>query len=243
MQNASLDQRLDDLERQTLRLKRRINLLAAAAGLFAILAIAGWKQSGQIVQAKRFEVLDPSGKVVGAFGLLETGGAKMTLNNRNGTLIYTAGATDIGDGSIACFDGTGRRRFFVSPSSAHPEDYVLGIESGKSGPQKLPSSIQMGRFHDRGAGIKIFGASETSPRMSILTMPDESSEINMLHSVSGGTRWKAFDFHSELAFTNMAREGASDFRLDSTLVLNSPAGKLMQSDGSGPVYWPKPPER
>ena len=236
MHASELDRHIAALEAQNRRLRQLVRLSGGIL-LLAALAVAGWKKGiDDVVQAKKFQVVNDQGKVVGVFGLNEKGGSKLTIDNHLDVKVLEAGETLDQASSILLYDRRGIPRFGVGPR-AQSDDYLLMV-AGKSGGQ---NQIQLGEFGAAGSGIQMFHAGANYPLLRMMVTGDQSTEIGMQQIGGGGLTLKSNPTEVNIAFTNMIREGTTS-RLGASLFVNKPAGYLMQIDyPSGTVYWPRKP--
>jgi hypothetical protein len=134
----SIEQRLEQVERQTKRLRMAVVVLAAALCGVVSMAATRWEFSEfDVIRAKSIQVINKSGKSVVSLdaiasdqaGMIRTfsssgrmlihigtteNGGYISVNNKTGEAIADIAADDYGNGEIGAYNRKGKGRVFDS---------------------------------------------------------------------------------------------------------------------------------
>jgi hypothetical protein len=150
---SALQARLDRLEAKNRLLSWALLALLAIGGLLAILSAVDTPQD--VIHAKGFDVVDDSGNVLAAFGILETGTPVLRLNDAEGNVRSQLGISEDGMVFIDFTGADGSTRLALSThADGTPEIDFFG-PNGKA-------RAAMGTLADGTPGLAFFDAEGNS---------------------------------------------------------------------------------
>ncbi len=100
--------RIEELAGQVRRLRRMNAVMIGAVGLSAMLAAGSLRSVPPLVQAERFEVIDPSGERVVSIGWNHAGGVLEIFNAGGGSIAAIESQASDRGGVVRTFDGDGQ---------------------------------------------------------------------------------------------------------------------------------------
>ena len=100
------DTRIESLETQVRTLKRMLFGVFGLVVVGGLLAATSLQSVPDVIQAKKFEVVNGEGKVVGKFFANADGGA-LRIANKEGKAVVVISADADGNGAIKIFDSKG----------------------------------------------------------------------------------------------------------------------------------------